>query len=518
MTTHSSDTHDARPPFAVGIVATVVAVSLALHVITLMVTTFGIQRDEFLYFSMGEHLRLWRMDFPPLIAILANIAGALPGHTLAAVRVFPAVEGAALTLLAALIGRELGGGRFAQGLTALCCISSVLFQRTSTLFQPVVLDQLWWTLALWMLVRLSREERPRDWIGFGIAMGLGLLTKFSILFFGLAALGAIVVTPARRWLLTPWPWLAAAIAFVIGAPSIVGQVRLGYPVVAQMRDLQGQQLGHVSWLSFVAEQPLMVSPAPFVVAVIGVVALIATHRARRFAVAGWACLLAFALLLVLHGKAYYIGPIYPTLFAAGAVVVEAWRARWATAARWSIVAVTIAFGALLLPLGMPLLGWGQTGDYIARIGASSSLRTNQGVMERLPQDYADMIGWEEQSQALARATRALSAGEREAAVILGANYGEAGAAEFYRAKYDLPPVVSSVGSFWFFGPGARPGTVLVSIGADSVDIAKFYDDVRVAEVVRSPWSVAEEREVPVLVARRPRTTLQAIWPSLAGRQ
>ena len=503
---------------AVPVIATVVAVSLGLHLVALMVTTFGLQRDEFLYFSMGEHLRLWRMDFPPLIAILANVASALFGHTLAAARVLPAIEGAVLIVLAALIARELGGGRFAQGLAALCCISGVLFQRASTLFQPVILDQIWWTLALLMLARISREERPRDWIGFGIAMGFGLLTKFSILFFGAAALAAIVITPTRRWLATPWPWAAAAIAFVIGSPSIVGQVLLDYPVVAQMRDLQGSQLEHVSAWSFVTTQPLMVGPFPFAVALAGAVMLVASGAYRRYAVVGWTCVLAFLLLLVLHGKPYYIGPIYPALFAAGGVALERGTTTLARAARWTAVAGAIAFGTLLLPIGMPILGWEQTAAFAQKLGVTTALKTNQGVVDRLPQDYADMIGWEEQARALSRATQSLTPAERSEAVLFGANYGEAGAAEFYRRKYGLPPVVSEAGSFWFFGPGELPGTVLVMIGSDSTDVRQFYGDVRVSEIVRSPWSVGEEREVQVLVARRPKQTLQALWPSLAGTQ
>jgi hypothetical protein len=508
------EARETKPPVATLAIALVVIAALAIHFVTLWTTTYGLQRDEFLYFSMGEHLRLWRMDFPPLIAILANVSSGLFGHTLAAARVPPALLGAVLIVLAALVARELGGDRYAQGLAALCTTSSVLFQRSSTLFQPVVLDQIWWTLALLMLVRIARDGRPRDWIGFGIAMGLGLLTKFSILFVGAAALAAIVVTPQRRALLTRWPWIAAAIALMIGAPSIVGQVVLDYPVVAQMRDLQGEQLEHVSWTSFVTAQPLMVSPVPFVVALAGAIALVASAQWRRYSVAGWTCLLAFLLLLVLHGKPYYIGPIYPALFAAGAVVLERWRARGAMAVRAITLLGTLGFGILVLPIGVPMLGWEETAAYAERIGATPALRTNQGVMDRLPQDFADMIGWEEQARALARAVGQLTPAEREQAVILGENYGEAGAAEFYRAKYNLPPVVSPAGSFWFFGPGARPGTVLVTIGPDSADVAKFYDDVRVAEIVRSPWSVEEERAVPVIVARRPRQTLQQVWPAL----
>ena len=507
-----------RQPFAALLVSGVIAAKLALHLITLAVTRFGIQRDEFLYFGMGQHLRFWRMDFPPLIAVLANVSRALFDHSLAAVRVFPALEGSLIGVVAALIARELGGGRFAQFVAALCMVGSVLFLRTSTLFQPVVLDQLWWTMALYALVRLGREGQPRWWITFGLAVGLGLLTKFSILFFALSALVAIIVSPTRQWLRTRWPWLSALIALAVGAPSIAGQIALGFPVVGQMRELQGQQLTHVTWSDFLTTQPLMVGPVPFLLAALGAAGLVVWRPWRAFAVVGWTCLGAFALLFFLRGKAYYIGPIYPTLVAAGSVFVERLRpSRLSLALKIGVVAGTLIYGLISLPIGVPILSPEATASYALRIGATGSLRTNRGAMDRLPQDFADMLGWEEQAQALARVVGSLTPAERDSAVIFAANYGEAGAAEFYGTKYHLPPVVSAAGSYWFFGPGERAGTVLITIGADSVDVAKAYDDVRPVEELRSPWSVDEERVVPLIVSRRPKQSLQQLWPSLSGR-
>ena len=508
-----------RPAFAWEVVGAVIGAKLALHLIVLAVTRFGVQRDEFLYLAMGRHLRLWHMDFPPFIALLGNLSRALFGQSLAVVRVFPAIEGSLLVLVAALIARELGGGRFAQGLTAVCMLGSLLYLRSSTLFQPVVLDQLWWTLALYALLRLERDDRPRWWIAFGLAVGAGLLTKFSILFFAVAALVGVVATPTRRWLRTRWPWAAAGIALVIGSPSIVGQLALGFPVAGQMQDLQGQQLRHVTWSLFLTSQPLMVGPVPFLLAAVGAGTLILWKRWRRFAVLGVTCLAAFVLLFLLHGKAYYIGPIYPTLFAAGSVVLErAPRNRSSLALRVAVVASVLAFGFLGLPIGVPLLSPEATAAYALRTGATRSLRTNQGVLDRLPQDFADMLGWEEQSRALSRVVVSLTPAERDSAVIFASNYGEAGAAEFYGPRYDLPPVISAAGSYWFFGPGRRSGAVLITIGEDSSDVAKAYDDVRPVGVIRSPWSVEEERIVPLIVARNPKQSLQRLWPSLKGSE
>ena len=516
---------ETRRPLATGVIAAFVAGKLALHLLVLAVSPYGMQRDAFLYFAMGDHLRFWRMDFPPFIALMANLQTALFGHTMAAARVFPAIEGTIILVLAAMIARELGGGAFAQGLAALGVLTGGIFLRPSTLFQPVVLDQLWWTLSLYALIRVGRAASRREaraqrnwWLAFGVATGLGLLTKFSILFLGLAVLAALVATPLRRSLRTPWPWLAGVVAFAIGSPSIVGQIVLGYPVVGQMHELAAQQLSHVSWLSFVVAQPFMVGFAAWVLAVAGAAALVAWAPLRAYRAAGWACVFAFLLLLGLHGKAYYIGPIYPTLLAAGAVWLERLGAepapRVRPAFRWAVVALIAAQGLIGLPVALPLLPRAETARYIVAVGAEWALGTNWGGADLLPQDFADQTGWRHQAQTLARVYHALPPAEQAQAVIGASNYGEAGAAEFYAGEYGLPPAVCGCGSYWFFGPGVRPGTVLIAIGDDSSNVAQIYGQVRRAARVLSPWSVQEERDVPVYVARAPKMTLQRVWPRI----
>ncbi len=483
-------------------------------------------RDAFLYFAMGDHLRLWRMDFPPLIAILANVQTAIFGHTLAAARVFPMLEGTTILVLAALIARELGGGPFAQGLAALPMLCEGLFLRPATLFQPVVLDQLWWTLALYTLLRIGRADAEGQaragrnwWLAFGVATGLGLLTKFSILFIGLAVLGALLVSRLRRSLRTPWPWAAAAIAFALGSPSIVGQVRLGFPVVGQMHQLVGSQLTHVTYTSFLLTQPLMVGVSGFLLALIGAAALVAWRPLAPYRAAGWACVLVFVLLMVLHGKAYYVGPIYPTLIAAGAVWLD--RARLGRfpsvprVFRWGMVTLMLAEGAVWFPILVPVLSPARTAAYITRAGLEAANATNWGGTDLLPQDFADMLGWRHQSEVVARVYRTLTPAEQAQAVLGADNYGEAGALEFYARRYGLPPyAVCGCGSFWFFGPGPKSGRVLIDVGTDSAKLAGLYADVRRAARILSPWSVREERDVPVWIARRPRATLQQAWPNI----
>jgi hypothetical protein len=516
-----------NPPLATRALAALGAITFALHVLVNRFSPYGFQRDEFLYMAMGRHLRLWRMDFPPFIAILSEAERFLLGDSMIAIRVAPALAAGILVLMAGLIARELGGGKFAQVLAAVTVATSPLFLRTGDLLQPVVFDQLWWTLALYALVKLGASapsddvlsREPRWWIVLGVACGLGLLTKFSLLFFGAALVFAILISPQRRVILTPWPWVAAAIAFVIGSPSLVGQVLLGYPVVSQMKTLQHSQLMHVSAWSFVGGQLYL--GAAVLLALTGALYLVLAERMRAFRAVGWTCIGAFMLLLVLHGKSYYIGPIYPTLFAAGAVAFERWTARRpagvAMAARAAAIVLLVAYGAIGAPLELPIFSKEATADFASRSKMSGATRTNQGVALKLPQDYADMLGWPELAAAVARVYDSLPPEKRAHVVLVGNNYGEAGALEYYGPRLGLPRVVSAAGSYWFFGPGEKFGTVLVTLGGTKEDLERFYETVIPAGHVINAWGVPEESDVSIYVCEHPRSTLQAIWPSLAGQ-
>jgi hypothetical protein len=508
---------------------------ILLHLAVNFFSPYGFQRDEFLYLAMARHLRLWSMDFPPFIAIAAKATLATLGGSIVAVRFLPAVTGGLLVFLAALIARRVGGGRYAQLLAALAGALSPRFLRAGNLFQPVIFDQLWWTVGLYAVLaiggsgtagRLDGWTASRtalssqltahgsQWLLLGACLGLGLLTKFSIAFIGIGIVVAILVTPLRRSLLTPWPWVALLIALVIGSPSIVGQIRLGFPVVGQMHDLQGSQLERVTPLAFLKGQWDMFGPV-ILLAILGLVQLFRS----RYAAAGWAILATFILLMILKGKPYYVGPVYPTLLAAGAVMVGSWvtgrESRVVRLLGYSLPAlIVIAFGAISLPFGVPVLPPAQMDAYARHLGETQE--TNTGEVIALPQDYADMLGWEEQVKATARVYDSLPPAERNEAVILATNYGRAGANDHLGRKYGLPPAVAPMGSYWFFGPGTKPGKVLIVIGGSRADLAPYYDSVTLAAHLSNPWRVPEEREVDIWVATGNHYTLQEIWGRFEG--
>ena len=505
-----------KPAFAAGPVLLLAAIKLGLHLIVNERTPYGIHRDELLYLAMGRHLELWRMDFPPAIAIVAEVSRTLLGESLVGLRFFPAVFGAAIVVLAAAIARELGGSKIAQVLAGFCVLTSPLFLRAANLLQPVVMDQLIWTALLFTLVRMRRGHGPGEWLLLGLLLGLGLLTKFTVAFIGIGVAAAVLLSPLREARHTAWPWMALAIALAIGAPTIVGQIRLGLPVLGQMADLRESQLERMTPVAFLLGQ-LLWGPA-VLLAVAGAVGLFRNPAMRPFRPVGWSIAVAFVLLLAGQAKPYYAGPLYPTLFAAGSVVLERGpQGLKGEILQAATVALVFAFFLLVLPLGIPVLPPLEMAAYARSLGVTEAVKTNTGEVGALPQDYADMLGWKEQAEAVARVYRGLTPHQRERTVLVAGNYGEAGALDLYGPRLGLPPVVSPAGSYWFFGPGERPGDVVITLGVPAESLRRFYDSVRTVARIGHPWAVEEERGVTVNVGTGARTTLQKVWPSLAGR-
>lgn len=493
---------------------------ILLHVAVNIWSPYGFHRDEFLYIAMGEHLRFWRMDFPPFIAIIANVTRAVLGDSLAAIRFFPAVAAAMLIWLSADVARRLGGKTFAQVLAALSVFLAPVYLRPGALFQPVVFDQLWWTLGCWVIIRwklAAGSEDSRWWIVLGVVMGVGLLTKFSIFFFGFGVLVGLLATQGRRLLLTRWPWIAFGLTLLIGSPGIVGQVILGFPIVGVMQNLQANQFSHVSALDFLREQLVILGPPVLAIALVGVMVLFTSKRFSHLRILGWTFFGSFAILFFLHGKAYYIAPIYPAMIGVGAAVIErVGTGRWMVAFRSAVVILLLVVGLASLPFGLPILPPRQMEHYAGAIGIKYAVRTNSGKVIRLPQDYADMIGWEDRVGVVARVYQSLAPGQRAQTVLLASNYGEAGAIDFLDSRFGLPHSVCFQGSFWFFGPGNKPGAVTISIGFDSLDLVKNWRRVTPVAHIVNEWTVPEEQDLTIYLCEDEIKTVQELWPSLAG--
>src|ERR1700690_1765528 len=105
---------------ATAVVLCVCAAKLLVHLYA--GRHYGYFIDELYYLACSRHLAWGYVDQPPLIAVVTWIWRSLLGESLAALRLLPALTGTAEVALSALIARELGGKRFAQGFAALATL------------------------------------------------------------------------------------------------------------------------------------------------------------------------------------------------------------------------------------------------------------------------------------------------------------------------------------------------------------------------------------------------------------
>jgi hypothetical protein len=498
----------------VPLLLALVAARIALPLV-LLHPAWELHRDELLYFAMGDHLA-WRMQFPPLVPVVAALGQSAFGDAVWSARVPAALAGGLLTGSVLWLVRRLGGGAAALGFAWLAMLAAPVFVRSSVLMHPVVFDQAWATLAVAGAMLAAHERQPRWWLLTGAALGLGLLTKASaVLYALLLAASALAHGRLRSQLSTRWPWIAAALAVALGLPALLGQLAWGWPVFKSLDALARTQLVHVQASETVRDQAMLLAAG--MVPVLAGLWVAWRGDATLRPAARVATVFAGGLLLIVlvrSGKAYYVAPAWPAVIAVGAVALA--RVRHPQL-RWPLAAAMTASAALLLPMGVPLLAPDPMARYAARLGVGTT--TNRGTTRALPQDYADMLGWRRMTDAVVRVWLALPPEDRAVAITAASNYGEAGALAVYGRRHGLPYPVSVHGDFHAWGLGGRAGDVVIHLGQREgrARLEALFRQVDAVAGTGDPRAVDEERDLMVHVARGPRRPLAVVWPTLGPR-
>ena len=511
-------------PF-IGICLALAAVKLAIQVIGNMIAQhagYGIFRDEMYYLICGRHLAFGYVDQPPMVALQARLAAILFGYNhMWSLRLLSGLAGAVKVFLTGALVWAMGGTRRAAALAMLgVTVAGVYLGIDSYLsmnsFEPVF----WMTCAL-ALLRIAQAQKMAGservvrnwWILLGVSAGLGLENKANEVFFLVAVLIALLLTPQRRILASRWFAAAVAIIVALALPNLLWQIHFHWPTLEWLVGISKSNKDvKLTPLQFLLGQLMTLTPWTIFLWLPGVVWLLGSKKARAFRFLGVLYLIFLPMMMLLHAKDYYLAPVYPIYFAAGGM----WRLpRGRTSVTRNVLASTYAFLLIVgffltVPFSIPVLSPQQF------LAWSKTMHFHPADSENhdatiLPQFYADRFGWHEMVEKVGRIYNALPPQEQAVTGVLADNYGEASAINLLGAQYGLPVAISGHQSYWLWGPHGYTGKEMILITGDTPDdLKQNYASCTVEAQLDNPLSMPWEKK-PVYLCRGRIRPYEADW-------
>lgn len=500
-----------QPPKASPLVLWLALLEVGLHLAT--ATRYGIFRDELYCIACARHLDFGYVDHPPLIAVTTWLVLHLFGSSLLALRLLPALASGLLVWMTGRIAFEWGGGRFAQGMAALAIIPVPIYLILQHWLTMNAFEPLFWTGVLWAASRLILRQEPRYWLVIGLLVGIGLENKYSMLFLAGVLVFGLLLTPERRWLANRHFVSALVIAVLLFLPNLVWLVHHDFPFLEFERNSRqsGSRIlrGPVS---FLWDQALIMNPVLAPLWLTGLVSLF-LRRAQSFRFIGWAVCLLLALLVGIQAKNYYVAPIYPVLFVAGALAFERFTASSRLWMRPAYAFVIVLSGLLLSPLVMPLLSVPHLLAYQRLWNGFTPVVFEDEPARPLPQYFADEFGWEDMARETGKVYAQLPEATKSTTAIFTNDYGQASAIDFFGPRYGLPPSISKAETFWLWGPRNYTGSTVIVLGSNGKGDHEFFRTVEAVGRVNDSYSRADER-FEIFLCRDMHPELQILWPKI----
>ncbi|HTB01706.1 MAG TPA: glycosyltransferase family 39 protein [Bradyrhizobium sp.] len=471
---------------------------------------YDAQRNELYFLACGWHPDFGYVDQPPLVPLIAA-ATQIFGVNIWLLRLPATVAAVGLVLLAAAFARLLGGESRAASLAAIAAgiapgLAGLTSHLTTSTFEPVA-----WTATAFLLTRAIRTDKRFDLIWIGLLAGAAMEAKWGIAVWLVALAVGVIVTPARRILFWWQLWLGIVIATALFVPNLIWQWSHGWPffeVILPHLDSQKNFTGPL-W-EFEWRQALSMNPALAPLWLAGAVGPFLDRRLSdaRFLSLGFVLTSAFYFLE--RGTNYYLFPVYPTMFAVGAVWCERLDV-WVTRG-W--VATALGVSALFAPVALPILDPSRLARYMELTHTRPAPIEAAGVGAPLTQSLSDEFGWRELENKVAAVFRQLSTEDQARVAILTANYGQAAALDVYGRKDNLPAALSGHNQYWLWGPHGYDGSLILNVGGNPERWRSLCGSVDIVDITGDPYAMPYENGRSIFICRNLRMPLARLWGRL----
>lgn len=472
---------------------------------------YELHRDEYLYLAEARHLAWGFLEVPPMLSFMAWISNAL-GASIFWVKFWPALIGSCTFILMGRIIISLGGRAFAILLAFLPFIFTG-YIRLFYYFHPNFLDVFFWTLNVYALIRYIQTSKNSWLYLFGISVGLGMLSKYSVAFYTASIVVALLLTKDRKIFLNKHLYFSAAIALLIMLPNILWQYNHNFPLIAHMEELKEEQLQFNNPIDFLTDQLMMFLPCVFIW-LAGLYFTLFTREGKSYRMVAFAYLFVIALLTYMNGKSYYAAGAYPVLFAFGGFYLEKITATKAKFLRYVFVMIPVTLGSLIMPLLLPMMKPQELADWYRKkeLHTLGSFKWEDQQYHPLPQDFADMIGWRELAEKTAAVYKSLPDSQQKKTMIYCRGYYTAGALNYHAKSLGLPEVYSDNASFLFWMPEKYDFKHLILVGKrmpDADDIVfQQFEKVSVRDSIHYP--LFRETGMKIILFENGNNSLQSI--------
>lgn len=497
---------------SIVIVLFIALIKLVLHLYVNATGGYGYFRDELYYIACTEHPDIGYVDHPPFSIYLLTINRFLFGDTIFALRLLPALLGSAVVFLTGLICRALGGKTFAQALAACGALFSLVYLGMNSIYSMNSIDIFLWSLNAYLVIRLVKTGNEKIWYWLGVLLGIGLLNKISVLWLGAGLCVGLLLTTERKWLKIKYPYIAGIIAFALFMPFIIWNVIHDFAHLEFAHNAATMKYESQNQFTLLTELLLQHNPLSAPLWFAGIWYFFFAKNGKEFRLIGYLFLVPLIILLVnTHSKAEYLSPSFSFLFAGGAIVFQqAFDRRLFSWLRPVYLSIVVISGAMLIPMVLTILPVETFISYAERIGIRPP-STEGHQLERLPQFYADMFGWEEKAEAVARAYNALSPEEKKKCGIFGDNYGRCAAIDFFGAKYGLPKSIGRHNSYWIWGPREFTGEIVLILGGDLEHKQEDFESVEIVGTVSCDYCMPYENNLRIYLCRKLKVPLKEAW-------
>ncbi len=488
-----------------------VFVKLMIHLYTNAFAGYGIFRDELYLYACSLRLDIGYVDQPPLSVWALKMVTFLFGKSLFALRLAPALFGALAMVPLAQAVKALGGKKTAITIVLLAYLVSPIYLAYCGYYSMNSIDLFLWNLNIFFLIKLIKDQNPKTWITLGFLMGISLLNKIGMLWFGFGLLVSLILTKERHWLTSKWPYLAGIIAFGIFSPYLIWNALHDWPTVEFLGSTSSKYSSQ-SQITFLTGQLLINNPANIIIWVCGLVFYILMNKERQ-GKSLFIIFLTILFILLINGtsKPEYLSQIFVVLFIGGGLAIE----QWTRTKKWIayLIIINQILGLVAVPLAIPILPVEKYIAFSNAMGIAPSTAEGHELSE-LPQFYADMFGWESQAKAIAKAFHSLSEEEQKKCAIFGDNYGRSGAIDFFAEKYDLPLSIGRHNNYWIWGPGDYTGELMLILSDDVGDKAELFEEVIEMGAVYTKYAIPYENNLKVYLCRNLKQSPRELWPRI----